>query len=166
MGLDQLRRTAIHEAGHAVVGYLKLRGERKLLKVSIIPEEDTVGQVLWSGWPEGFDPFESDKDEVKDKLMSDFLCILAGMAAEKIAYGMFPEWGYGSDLNHAMEIADAYSAGPEESNQLVELGLEQTEKMLIEYWPAVEALAEHLLEHECIEGEEAEQLICSALFKC
>jgi ATP-dependent Zn protease len=50
--LDQLRRTAIHEAGHAIVGYLKLRGERKLLKVSIIPEEDTVGQVLWSGWPE------------------------------------------------------------------------------------------------------------------
>ena len=41
------RRTVIHEAGYAVVGYLKkLRGESKLLKVSIILKKASWGMFF------------------------------------------------------------------------------------------------------------------------
>ena len=42
-----MEKTAYHEAGHAVASYLR---RRRILKVSIIPEDDSLGRCYYMKW--------------------------------------------------------------------------------------------------------------------
>jgi cell division protease FtsH len=96
MGKDDRRRTAYHEAGHAIVGMLT-PGADPVRKISIIPRGQALG-VTFSA-PDA-DRFNYQRDELDAKIK----VALGGRAAEEIVFGQ-PSTGAESDLQQLTEIA-------------------------------------------------------------
>ena len=92
---EERRRVAIHEAGHAVAGWL-LRDANPLLKVSIIPRGKGLGYSLYQ--PEEKYLF------TKDALLDSMCMSLGGRAAEMIFYGNLST-GAQDDLEKVTETA-------------------------------------------------------------
>ncbi|HEU4974819.1 MAG TPA: ATP-dependent zinc metalloprotease FtsH [Baekduia sp.] len=95
------RRTAYHEAGHALVGMLT-PGADPVRKVSIIPRGQALGVTLSA--PEA-DRFSYDELYLRGKLQ----VLLAGRVAERLVFGTVTT-GAESDLREATELA-AHMAG-------------------------------------------------------
>jgi len=93
---DDRRRTAYHEAGHAIVGMLT-EGADPVRKVSIIPRGLALGVTFAA--PES-DRFNYRKPEVEAKIK----VALGGRAAEEVVYGE-PSTGAESDIQQLTEIA-------------------------------------------------------------
>lgn len=80
MAEDELRNTAYHEAGHAILEMMRARGPR-LRYASIIPRENgTLGFVM-----PGVD--ESRSSETRRDIMDSVRALLAGRAAEEVFAG-------------------------------------------------------------------------------
>jgi len=173
------RRTAYHEAGHAVVGMLT-PGADPVRKVSIIPRGMAMGVTLSA--PE-FDRFGYSGHE----LVALVKVMLAGRAAEEIAFGetttgaendieqltqiarrMVGRWGMspavgmvailprdgGSPFGEAvaprtLELLD------EEVRRLVDGAYDEVLGLLREERARLDGLAEALLEHETLDYEDA-----------
>jgi len=89
---EDKRKTAYHEAGHALVTWLEPGADRPL-KVSIIPRGQSLGMNL--NVPEE-ERFHYGMDHFKAKLVS----IMGGRAADRLVYGQ-PYAGAESDLKQA-----------------------------------------------------------------
>jgi len=96
MSLDDRRRTAFHESGHAVVGMLTT-GADPVRRVSIVPRGRSLG-VTFSA-PDA-DRFNYDRDELEAKIR----VALGGRAAEEIVFGT-RSTGAESDLEQLTQIA-------------------------------------------------------------
>ena len=96
MASEDRRRTAYHEAGHAIVGMLT-PGADPVRKISIIPRGRALG-VTFSA-PED-DRFSYDQGE----LLAKIKVALGGRAAEEIVFDE-PTTGAESDLQQVTEIA-------------------------------------------------------------
>jgi hypothetical protein len=149
---------AYHEAGHALMALL-LGGEVRL--VTIEPNDDDGPdrqgdtQVLWrrSG--------ASDKDFARKAVQVS----LAGPVAEMIYSGdpyhpgLIAEWA--ADWHEAWNCAILLH--PDERQRLVYL--EQVSIQLYhrlredDLWAALASLADHLLAHESLEGEQVEEIV-------
>jgi cell division protease FtsH len=86
---DDRRRTAYHEAGHALAGML-IPGADPLRKVSIIPRGASLGVTLASPDSDRFNYTDTD-------LLAAARVLLAGRAAEQLVFGGFTS-GAESDL--------------------------------------------------------------------
>jgi cell division protease FtsH len=93
---EDKRKTAYHEAGHALVTWLEPGADRPL-KVSIIPRGQSLGMNL--NVPEE-ERFHYGMDHFKAKLIS----IMGGRAADRLVYGQ-PYAGAESDLKQATRLA-------------------------------------------------------------
>ena len=93
---ENKRKTACHEAGHAIVGWFLPNGNR-VHKVTIIPRGRALG-VTWSLPDE--DKLSYDASEARASLAH----LLAGRAAEKIMYSETTS-GVENDLQRATELA-------------------------------------------------------------
>jgi len=79
MTQDEIRRTAVHEAGHALVQLLGPRKGEDISYVSIIPRPDgTLGFVA---------SFNERTDIERDEVMELLRVFLAGRAAEEVIFG-------------------------------------------------------------------------------
>jgi cell division protease FtsH len=96
MSLDDRRRTAYHEGGHAIVGMLT-EGADPVRKVSIIPRGLALGVTFAA--PES-DRFNYREPEIQAKIN----VALGGRAAEEIVYGE-TSTGAESDIQQLTEIA-------------------------------------------------------------
>ena len=96
MSDDDRRRTAYHEAGHALVGMLT-PGADPVRKISIIPRGQSLG-VTFSA-PDA-DRFNYQRDE----LLAKIKVALGGRGAEETVFGE-PSTGAESDLQQLTEIA-------------------------------------------------------------
>jgi len=96
LSLEDRRRTAYHESGHAIVGMLT-EGADPVRKVSIIPRGMALGVTFAA--PES-DRFNYRKPEVQAKIN----VALGGRAAEEIVYGE-TSTGAESDIQQLTEIA-------------------------------------------------------------
>lgn len=94
--LEELRATALHEAGHTVVAYFKGQRER-IQVVTVVPSGYALG-YMWS----------VDKEERNDKFMKDYITdieiSLGGLVAERLFFGE-NSGGVGGDLQHAASVA-------------------------------------------------------------
>ena len=149
---------AYHEAGHALMALL-LGGEVRL--VTIDPDHDDGPQrqgdtqVLWrrSGI--------SDKQFAMDAVQVS----LAGPVAEMIysgeAYhpGLVVEWA--ADWNDAWQAADILHRDERRRLQYLEqVSIELYHRLRgDELWAALAALADHLLAHETLEGEQVDEIV-------
>jgi len=179
---EDRRRTAYHEAGHAVVGMLT-EGADPVRKISIIPRGMSLG-VTFSA-PEG-DRFNYQRRE----LLAKIKVALGGRAAEEIVYEE-PTTGAESDIQQLTEIARqmvgrwgmSNAVGPlavipsdgrgpflpgasevsqdtqklvdGEVRRIVEEAHEEVVGLLRENRPKLDSLAEALLEHETLDEDEA-----------
>ena len=93
---EEKRRTAYHEAGHALCALYE-PGADPLVKVSIIPR-GMAGGVTWS---------QPDEDQLvvsKSELMAKLIMAMGGRAVDRIVYGEANS-GASSDLKQATRIA-------------------------------------------------------------
>lgn len=94
--LDELKATAIHEAGHALVAYFNKKRER-IQVVTIVPSGYALG-YMWA----------VDKEERHDKFREDFLTdieiSLGGLVAERTFFGTNSGGVYG-DLQTVANLA-------------------------------------------------------------
>jgi cell division protease FtsH len=96
LSLDDRRRTAYHEGGHAIVGMLT-EGADPVRKISIIPRDRSLG-VTFSA-PDA-DRFNYERRD----LIAKIKVALGGRAAEEIVYGQ-PSTGAESDIQQLTGIA-------------------------------------------------------------
>ncbi len=93
---EEKRRTAVHEAGHALCSWLVPTGD-KLDRVSIIPRGRTGGVTL-------FRPDEDRVDRSESELLAQLVMAMGGRAADKLVLGE-PLSGAIGDLKQATRIA-------------------------------------------------------------
>jgi cell division protease FtsH len=176
------RRTAYHEAGHALVGMLT-PGADPVRKISIIPRGMALGVTFAA--PET-DRFNYEERELKAKIG----VALGGRAAEELVYGE-PTTGAESDIQQLTEIvrqmvsrwgmspaigplavAPVDGRGPyypggaevsertqelidEEMRRIVDESHGQVARLLAAHRDQLDALAEALLEHETLDEDDA-----------
>ena len=97
-GDEEKRRTAYHEAGHALCAWLEPKAD-PLDRVSIIPRGRSAGVTM-------FTPDEDRADMTFSELMARLVMTMGGRAADKIVYGE-PGTGEIDDLKQATRIARA-----------------------------------------------------------
>jgi cell division protease FtsH len=182
MSAEDRRRTAYHEAGHAIVGMLT-DGADPVRKVSIIPRGMALGVTFAA--PES-DRFNYSGPEVQAKIN----VALGGRAAEEIVYGE-TSTGAESDIQQLTEIARqmvgrwgmSAAIGPiaviprdgtspflpgaaevspdtqriidEEVRRIVDEGHHQVLALLEQNRSRLDSLANALLEHETLDEEDA-----------
>jgi cell division protease FtsH len=93
---EDKRRTAYHEAGHALVGMLT-PGADPVRKISIIPRTKSLGVTVSAS---GTDRFNYDRDT----LMAKIEVATGGRAAEEVVYGDLTT-GAESDIRQATSLA-------------------------------------------------------------
>src|SRR5690606_5327832 len=95
---DERRRTAYHEAGHALLGMLQ-PGADPVRKVSIIPRGRALGVTLST--PEE-DRYGYDAEYLRGRIIG----ALGGMAAEEVVFGVVTT-GAEADLKSSTNLARA-----------------------------------------------------------
>ena len=185
---EEKRKTAYHEAGHAIVG-MNLDKCDPVYKATIIPRGSALGMVV--SLPE-MDRLNMHKDEGKQKIAM----MMAGKAAEIIKYGeegvssgpagdiqqasalaraMVMRWGM-SDVIGNIDYAEAhegyngatggFSVSAEtktkiesEVKRLIDEGYDTARAILLAKQDDWERMAQGLLEYETLTGEEIKKII-------
>jgi cell division protease FtsH len=182
IGPEDRRRTAYHEAGHAIVGMLT-EGADPVRKISIIPRSTSLGVT--------FSAPEADRYNYQEReLQARIKVALGGRGAEEIVFGS-PTTGAESDIQQLTEIARhmvgrwgmSDAVGPlavipadgrspllpgasevsehtqqlidEEVRRIVEEARQQVLALLRENRDKLDSLAQALLEHETLDEEAA-----------
>jgi cell division protease FtsH len=172
---DDRRRTAYHEAGHALAGML-IPGAYPVRKVTIIPRGTSLGVTL--SVPDT-DRFNYTDHELNARLR----VLLAGRAAEQLVFGeltsgaesdldqlttiaryMVGRWGMSSSVG-MMAVLDTDSRGnasPEtlgmldaEVRRIADNAYGDIMELLRDERDRLDALAEALLAHETLDAEDA-----------
>jgi cell division protease FtsH len=179
MPLEERRRTAYHESGHALLGMLQ-PGADPVRKVTIVPRGRALGVTLST--PDA-DKYAYTEEYLRGRIIG----ALGGMAAEEIVFGVVTT-GSESDLEQVTRIArgmagrwgmsgrvgrltaipgdgqQAYglSAAPatldrvdDEMRRIVDECYASACRLLQEHRPRLDALAAALLENETLEEDEA-----------
>ena len=179
---EDRRRTAYHEAGHAIIGMLSPAAD-PVRKVSIIPRGTALGVTLSS--PDA-DPVSYDEDHLRAQIK----VALGGRGAEEVVLGhittgaesdiqqltniarmMVGRWGM-SDAIGPVAVLPRDGQGPllpgaaeasettqrlvdEEVRRIVEDSHEEVRQLLEAHRQQLDALAQALLEHETLDQEDA-----------
>jgi ATP-dependent metalloprotease FtsH len=96
MGGDALKRTSIHECGHAIVGW-KLPQQKNVLKVSVQPRGRAAGYTQKAG-------AEFHEYQTNVTMFTDLCVMMGGRAAEDVVLGN-NSTGAQDDLQRATEMA-------------------------------------------------------------
>jgi len=163
--------TAWHESGHAVAALLT-NPENRVAKVTIIPSTGGAGGFCVNIPPERM---YYTKQDLRHQIMVN----LAGRAAEELKFGQdqvttgasndiekatttamqyITKFGMGSSLADLTILKDDKQAA-DESAQLVSQLYKDTLQLLQNNFPALESVAERLLEEETIDGDEVEDIL-------
>ncbi|MDP1914916.1 MAG: ATP-dependent zinc metalloprotease FtsH [Myxococcales bacterium] len=189
MSDKEKRNTAVHEAGHALVGKL-LPGCDPVHKVSIIPRGQALG-VTWSL------PEEDKVNWYKKKMMDDLCMMLGGRIAEELVFGELSS-GAANDIERVTKMARAmvmrwgmseklgplsfgeregevflgrdFSSRPDYSEEtsrqidtevrgIVMGSYERSKRLLSENMESLKRIADALVEYETIDGPDLDILI-------
>jgi cell division protease FtsH len=189
MSEREKRNTAVHEAGHALVGKL-LPGCDPVHKVTIIPRGQALG-VTWSL------PEEDQHNRYKRQLMDELCMALGGRLAEELVFGELSA-GASSDIDRVTKTARAmvmrwgmseklgplsfgeregevflgrdFASRPDYSEETarqidaevrgIVMGCyERAKKLLQENMESLKRISDALMEYETVDGAELDTLI-------
>lgn len=172
MPVDERRRLAYHEAGHAVP-LVKLMPHQRLSKVTIIRHGHALGFAAWK-------PTEERHTMVREEALARVQVALASRAAEELflgtrmsgvygdladatqmAYDMLAHWGAdGSLFSHApWGPGQLDSETKTRVEQVLEQEFKKAKALLVKYAGAVHEIAEGLLDHEELDGQDVIDII-------
>jgi len=166
---ETIYKIAIHELGHAMVGYLTKK-YNKLVKVSI---------NLWSPTSPGLTQFNPEADDImsnKDKLINQLAVTLGGRVAEELFFGELVTTAAVHDLEKVKELATdmivrlgmgekliyldnsdkSKDRIDEQVNELINIAYNRSKNIIVKSKKLIEELAlilerEHVLTPETIE---------------
>jgi cell division protease FtsH len=186
---EEIRNTAYHEAGHALVSWL-IPGTDPIHKVTIIPRGHALGVTH-------FLPADERHSYSKEYLLGTLTHLLGGRAAEEITFREITT-GSAQDIDNATEIARRMvcewgmsdvlgpvtfgkeerhvflgreMARPKEHSEatavlidqeirgLIEWAMDRARKLLSDNVDKLRLLAEALLEHETLTGDDLDELL-------
>lgn len=163
--MHQLRSTAFHEAGHAVMAYL-LRVP--FTSISIMPDAETLGRVVLGESPVWASP---DSSKYNERAASIWFQVrtrvaMAGQIAEAHHVGRRLRFGMHADNANAADFALYLCRGAQDTaDALLEWLYLDTRDRLVSplVWPAVEELAAVLMERKMLRNRPAREVIRAAL---
>ena len=172
---SQIERTAYHEAGHAVMAYIR---KRRITSVTIVPTDKALGQCFIAKWPETDELyFEvgdiTDEDSQRGRTRRETLIMVfyAGVLAESVLIGRMgirEVMGAHSDLMYVNGLMSRMWIPNEEQAEYYLQWLWYRTKGLLElpqYWTAVVTLAEELLRLRKIGGRRTREIIFQAFHR-
>lgn len=187
--IDEKRRTAFHEAGHAICAWFEPKAD-PLWKVSILPRGQAAGVTISM-------PDEERVDHTQSELMAKLVMAMGGRAADRIMTGEASSGAVG-DLKQATRIARsmvtqlgmsdrlgpvAYKAGEEhvflgkelhdardfsdgtaaiidqEVQRILREAEDRAYKLLSDRREALDLLTNALLDHEELDRDEVEKIL-------
>lgn len=180
---EELKMTAYHEAGHAVLSHILLP-DIKIEQVTITPRSDALGFVSYSSE-------DYTSNVTKEELFNNVCVLLAGRVAKLKQFGEVKGLDSGAMNDLEQATTQVYLAitmlGMDEELGMISLGTldnslvqifgdkieermqdwltrarTKTELMVNQHWEKIEALAKKLIENEVVEGEELEAIIGAA----
>jgi ATP-dependent Zn protease len=147
-----LRATAYHEAGHAVVALL---WEHPTM-ATIVPSGDALGSTRHRSWGARFRPDLAMTPGRAARLQARITTLLAGDIAERRATGSRSDGG-AFDRQAAVDLA-AYLNGSDRQIELYLAWRAECARQAVEtYWPQIDRLAEALLDHKTLRGDDLRQ---------
>ena len=158
MKRKKVEKTAYHEAGHAVAAFYMKRSFRY---VTIEPEEDSLGHIMYKKFRDSFNP-EIDPDrEIRKPLEKAIITAFAGPIAEQIFSGRKNRIGASSDFHGALDCALYLCGSNEETEAYVNWLWIRTKNMIRQpaKWCSVEGLAKELLDCRKIGYMKARRII-------
>ena len=176
---EELERIAIHEAGHAVMREIEYPGSTKNAVIAepaeIANANSWFSQPIPSGFVVGENP---SRLPTKEQLLKNIRIYLAGLAAEKIIYGIDQSYiGAGDDLDKVNElVVKLYNNGLSSGSPQIWSALDAQEKsaaykeivdpqyrqvyeMLAEHEQEIRVVAEALQKNKSLTGDEIRTLI-------
>lgn len=150
-----LKATAYHEAGHAVVS---LKYQRSVKHVTIVPEDDCLGQVVNRRSRARLDPQRVDGKTV-NWFERELLITFAGPVAESRFRGRRNTRILGTDYEYALDIAFQLHCG-EVLEKYWDYMLERTRQMVTSplVWVQIEVVANALLERGTLTGKQVRDI--------
>lgn len=160
-----LRKTAYHEAGHVVAAVVE--GIR-FRSVTIRPDADTLGRVMFRKWPVWAMPDSPryNQQRARSWFESRARIALAGrMAEEYHTKQLAPRHTHAQDYRAVVNFAYEVCGFKDECDAWIEYLYLGARNRLIRkpYWAAVRALANELMKQKTIGEAEARRIIASAL---
>jgi ATP-dependent Zn protease len=170
---DQRRKTAYHEAGHAVAFHHLLPEEMRIVRATIIRRGGALGYVLPTS---NFEIYSYPLT----RIIKNIMVSMAGDEAVKILTG--EQWsgaagGPASDFARVRQsmwalAAHGYFGPPIHNDPTTAYGDEveafwedsqfKTNHLLTTHWKEVEAVAEALIDRDDLSGQEVRELILTA----
>lgn len=184
MSKDEVKTTAYHEAGHALISHFSDVAD-PIHKATIIPRGRSLGLVMSL-------PERDSVSQSKEKLISHLKMSMGGRIAEELIFGqdkvttgassdiqaatsiarrMIVEWGFSDKLgfqnfssSNDREFTKPYSEKTEELIDtevkiLLETCYKESQASLKKHIKKLHLLAEALLEHETLTGDEIKTLL-------
>jgi cell division protease FtsH len=182
----ELRVTAYHEAGHALVSEM-VPDAHKTDKISLIPRGNALGYTLHL-------PEEDRYIKSREEGLAELACLLGGRVAEEEAIGqihngvaddvrratilsrqMLDHWAMGTTLIAEVSepgrfgVADSIhseafkAARDAEQEALLQEAQEVARAVILKHRPILDAIAERLLEDEVIEREGINAIVTAAI---
>jgi len=184
MSKDEVKTTAYHEAGHALISHFSDVAD-PIHKATIIPRGRSLGLVMSL-------PERDSVSQSKEKLVSHLKMSMGGRIAEELIFGqdkvttgassdiqaatsiarrMIVEWGFSDKLgfqnfssSNDREFTKPYSEKTEELIDsevkiLLETCYKESQALLKKHIKKLHLLAEALLEHETLTGDEIKTLL-------
>jgi len=174
MTKEDRRRIAYHEAGHAIA-QAKLVPWERVVKVTIVRHGEALGFMA----PK---PKEEKHMLTREELLADIQVTIAARAAEELFLGTQTQ-GVGGDFAYATARVfnmisywgmdgSFYSTGPfgagvsatdprtrRRIDQILDQEYRKAKALLVEYSGAMHDLAQMLLEHDEVDGQDVEALV-------
>lgn len=142
---QKLKKTAYHEAGHAVAAFAM---NKRFTRVSIIanPDDNSLGRVLGCGWDSKLNP-EFDKGvRIRQRVEAQIIISLAGPVAEAKLTSRYNHIGASRDYHDAVFFASYVTGSSQETSAFLNWLIEKTKNILSQYyWDAVKLLADELI---------------------
>jgi cell division protease FtsH len=184
MSKDEVKTTAYHEAGHALISHFSDVAD-PIHKATIIPRGRSLGLVMSL-------PERDTVSQSREKLISHIKMSMGGRIAEELIFGedkvttgassdiqaatsiarrMIVEWGFSDKLgfqnfssSNDREFTKPYSEKTEELIDsevkiLLETCYKESQALLKKHIKKLHLLAEALLEHETLTGDEIKALL-------
>jgi hypothetical protein len=164
---DRYIAAAYHEAGHAVA-HVAFRVPFR--KAMLVPSDDYLGGVGYKIGRKLIDGFETGypTPSQRDRLERQVICLLAGPLVERNFIGRRNNRGASSDRSTAADLL-LYLAGGS-SNEVVPYArwLEARARDTLlsgVFWPAVQSVANALLERKMLDAAELRELVHACLLR-